>query len=136
MQHELLVVLAFERIDHLLVVAGAERGHDQGLGLAAREQRRTVGPGQDADFRDDLADRVDGAAVDADAGVQDVAADNVGLEFLEHAAELGRVGPGRIGVGLGELRQGLGLGRMDGVLAGALGDDLVGGGEVGADERP
>ena len=118
-QHELLVVLAFERIDHLLVVAGPEGGDHQGLGLAPGEQGRTVRARQYAHFRDDLAHGVDGAAVDADAGVQDVAADDVGFQFLEHAAELGRVGAFGIGVGLGELGQGLGLGRVDRVLTGA-----------------
>ncbi len=133
-QHELLEVLAFEGVDHLFVVAGAEGGDHQGLGLAAGEQRRAVGPGQHAHFGDDLADRVDGAAVDADAGVEDVAADDVGLELLEHPAQLGGVRAVRIGFGLGELLEGLVLGGVDGVLAGALGDDLVGRGEVGADQ--
>ena len=79
MQHELLLVLAFQGVDQLLVVAGAQGGHDQGLGLAAGEQGRAVGAGQHAHFRDDRADLVDRAAVDADAGVEDVAADDVGF---------------------------------------------------------
>ncbi len=90
MQHELLIVLALEGIDELFVVAGAERGHDQRLGLAAGEQGRAVGAGQDAHFADDLADLIDLATVDADAGVEDVAADDVGLKLLEHRAQLGR----------------------------------------------
>ena len=44
----------------LLVLAGAERGDDQRLGLAAGEQRRAVGARQDADFGDDRADRLRG----------------------------------------------------------------------------
>ena len=36
-QHEVLAVLALERVDDLLVLAGAERDHDQRLGLAAGE---------------------------------------------------------------------------------------------------
>ena len=57
----------------------------QRLGLAAGEQRRAVGARQDADFGDDRADRLDVAAVDADAGVEDVPAHDLGFELLEHA---------------------------------------------------
>ena len=49
-QHEVLAVLAFERVDDLLVLAGAERGDDERLGLAAGEQRRAMGARQDADL--------------------------------------------------------------------------------------
>ena len=80
-QQEGLLVGAFQRVDELLVVAGAERGDHQGLGLAAGEQGRAVGARQDADFRDDRADGLDVAAVDALAGVEDVAAHDVGFEL-------------------------------------------------------
>ena len=43
MQHEVLLVGALEAVDELLVLAGAESRHHEGLGLAAGEQRRTVG---------------------------------------------------------------------------------------------
>ena len=49
-QHEMLAVLAFERVDDLLVLAGAERGDDERLGLAAGEQRRAVRARQHADL--------------------------------------------------------------------------------------
>ena len=39
MQHEVLLVRAFQRIDELLVLAGAQRGHHERLGFAAGEQR-------------------------------------------------------------------------------------------------
>ena len=64
-QQEGLLVGAVEAVDVLLVLAGAERGDDQRLRLAAGEQRRTVGARQDADFRDDRADGREIAAVDA-----------------------------------------------------------------------
>jgi hypothetical protein len=52
-QHEGFAILALERVDDLLVLAGAERGDDQRLGLAAGEQRGAVGARQDADLGDD-----------------------------------------------------------------------------------
>ena len=81
MQQEALLVGAFQGVDELLVVAGAQGGDHQGLGFAAGEQGRAVGARQDADFRDDRADLVDGAAVDAAAGLDDVAAQDVGFEL-------------------------------------------------------
>ena len=53
------------------------------LGLAAGEQRRAVGARQDADLGDDRADGLGVAAVDAQAGVEDRVADDVGFELLE-----------------------------------------------------
>ena len=49
-QHERLGRLAghVDAVDPLLVVGGAEGDRDQGLGLAPGEQRRPVGPRQDA----------------------------------------------------------------------------------------
>jgi hypothetical protein len=54
-KEEGLLVGAGQRVDELLVLAGAERGDDDRLRLAAGEQRRAVGARQDADFRDDRA---------------------------------------------------------------------------------
>ena len=87
MQHEVLAVLALERVDDLLVLAGAERGHHQRLGLAAGEQRRAVGARQHADLGHDRADGLGVAAVDALAGVEDGAAHDVGLEVAELLAD-------------------------------------------------
>ena len=50
MQQERFFVGALQRVDALLVLAGAERGDHQRLGLAAGEQRRAVGARQHADF--------------------------------------------------------------------------------------
>ena len=86
MQHEPLAVLAGQRVDHLLVLAGAERGDDQRLGFAAGEQCRAMGPGQNADFADDRTDRLGVATVDADAGIEDLAAHDVGFQLLEDLA--------------------------------------------------
>ena len=94
-QHEVLAVLAFQRVDDLLVLAGAEGGDRQRLGLAAGEQRRAVRARQHADLARDRAHRLGVAAVDALAGRQDGAAHDVALEVLEHACRPGRSWPGR-----------------------------------------
>ena len=86
-QQELLLVGARQRVDILFVLAGAECGHNHRLRLAAGEQRRAVGARQHADFGDDVADRLDVAAVDALAGVEDVPAHDLGFQFLEHASD-------------------------------------------------
>ena len=72
----------------LLVLAGAERRNDQRLRFAAREQRRAVGARQNADLREDRPHRLHVAPVDADAGVEDVPADHLGLQVVEHFADL------------------------------------------------
>ena len=86
-QQERFLVRSRQRVDVLLVLAGAERGHDHRLGFAAGEQRRAVGAGQHADFGDDLADGLGIAAVDALAGVENVPANDLGFEFLEHGGD-------------------------------------------------
>src|SRR5205085_5235172 len=86
-QQERLLIRPRQRIDILLVLAGAERGHDQRLGLTAGEQRRTVGARQHADFGDDVAHGLDIATVDALAGVEDVPADDLGFQLLEYAGD-------------------------------------------------
>ena len=82
-QHEILAVVALERVDHLLVLAGAERRHHQRLGLAAGEQRAAVDPRQHADLGHDRPHGLGVAAVDALAGVEDRAAHDRLLELLE-----------------------------------------------------
>ena len=81
MQAEFLLVRPRQGVDVLFVLAGAERGHDDGLGLAAGEQGRTVGAREDADFRNDVADLVESAAVDAVTVVDDVTTQDVGLAY-------------------------------------------------------
>ena len=87
MQQERLFVRSRQRVDVLLVLAGAERGHDHRLGFTAGEQRRAVGARQHADFGDDVAHGLGVAAVDALAGVEDVPANDLGFQFLEHAGD-------------------------------------------------
>ncbi len=62
-QHEALLGFAFEGLQPLHVVAGAQRGGDQRLGFAASEDRRAVSPGQHADFNPDIANLIELAAI-------------------------------------------------------------------------
>ncbi len=84
MQHEVFAVFAFQGVDHLLVLAGSERRHRQGLGLAAGEQCRAVGPRQNADLRCDGPDRARVAAINAVAAAHNRAAHNLFLQVLEN----------------------------------------------------
>ncbi len=74
-------------VDILLVFAGAEGGDDDRLGFAAGEEGRTVGTRQEADFRDDRTNGRQVAAVDAALGVEDVPANDLGLQVLEDGAD-------------------------------------------------
>src|SRR5438552_2354418 len=67
-QEEGLLVGSRQRVDELLVLAGAEGRNHQRLRLAAGKQRRAVGARQNADLRHDRAHGLDVAAVDAAAG--------------------------------------------------------------------
>ena len=62
-QHEALLGFAFEGLQPLHVFAGAERGGDQRLRLAAREDRGAVRARQHADLDPDIADLIELAAV-------------------------------------------------------------------------
>src|SRR5256884_9508921 len=72
--------LALQRLDLLLVGLGAEGGGDEGLRLAAREERRAVRARQVAGLDADRPDLVRLAAVEADA------------LFDDHASQLRRLG--------------------------------------------
>ncbi len=66
-QHEAAVDLAFDRLDLLLIVRGAERHGDERLRLAAREHGRAVDARQHADLGPDRPDLVELAAVEPHA---------------------------------------------------------------------
>ena len=85
---------------------------------------------QDADLGDDRADRLGVAAVDAQPGVQDGVADDVGLKLLEHAFGLVGVQAFR-----GQRRGGGLLGGADLLVAGGLLLLLVGFGDRRTGER-
>ncbi len=85
---KLLLGGAFERIDELLVLAGAERGNDERLRFAAREKRGTMRARQRADFGNDgpHGDKI--APVDALLGVEHRIAHHFGFQIVEQIAEI------------------------------------------------
>ncbi len=83
MEQEALFVSSLQPIDILLVLARAERGNDQRLSFAASKQSRTVGARQNADLGTDRPHRLHIAPVDANAGIEDVPAHDLGLEIVE-----------------------------------------------------
>ena len=129
-EHEVLVAQAFQPVDHLLGVLGAQRGGADRLRFTAREQRRTVRARQEADHRFDRADLRGGAPVDPLAVLEDGGADDIGLDLLHrlHRDHLGlRAFSGKRGLGLGP-------GFVQRVGAGRLVGQLVGRGNILADE--
>ena len=88
-EHELLAELVEQAFDALFVADGAERGRDQGLGLAALEQGRAVGARQQADFAVNGADFLEAAAVEPFA-FEDQIAEDLFFQSREGRAHLDR----------------------------------------------
>src|SRR5215208_748173 len=113
--------LEAEVVQAHLLARGAQRGHGEGLRLAAREDGGAVGAGQHAGLDPDLADLVGAAAVRALLLHGDALADDRLLELVERElrplAELGV----RVGLGIARVlhQDGL-LDGLGGVLAGEL----------------
>ena len=83
MQQEVRPEVAVQRVDDLFIVACSQRGHNQTLGFATGEQGRSVGPGQNAGFRNDVADFIRCTSVDAAAMGHNITAQNRRLELLQ-----------------------------------------------------
>ena len=96
MQEEGFLVGAFQRVDPLLVLARAERGHHERLRLAAGEQRRAVRARNHMHLAIDGPHRHQVAAVDALAGLEDARPDDVLLDLLEGVGELHLIARGRL----------------------------------------
>ena len=96
-EHEAFAVLAFERVDVLLVALRAERCDHQCLRFAAREQRRTVGTRQHAGTDFDRAHGARVAAVDTRFAVQDLRTDDLRFDVEQHVADGCLVGCDRTG---------------------------------------
>ena len=125
MQEEALLIGALETVDELLVLAGAECRDDQRLRLATGEQRRAMRARQNANFRDDRANRLDITPVDPDAGIENVPADNLGLQIVKDLGHL-LLGKFRLGIGREKRRENLRLHRVDRVIALLFHGDLIG----------
>ena len=89
MQQEIRAEVSVQRIDDLLVIAGAERGDHQRLGFAPGKQRRAMRARQQADGAVNRADGCQIPPVDALAAIDDLAAQDLALELLEGRAEVG-----------------------------------------------
>ena len=86
-----LGVLDAEAVEHLLVRACAEGGDGEHLGLAAGEEGRAVGAGQNADLDCDGADVLGAATVGALAALENGAANFLleeGIEGLVHISSV------------------------------------------------
>src|SRR5690606_1294885 len=79
-QHEAIAVFAHDGIDDLLVLLGAQRGDDQRLGFAAREQGAAVSARQHAQADADGAHGTRVAAVDAGFAAQDAGAHDTAFQ--------------------------------------------------------
>src|SRR5437764_4033865 len=124
MQHEVFAVLAFKRINNLLVLARAERRDDQRLRLATGEQRRAMRPRQQADLAIDGPDRSGVAPVDPLVAAQDRTAHDLLFEILEQLER-----EGALGLVFEEAFR-CRLGRVELVAARLLAALAVGGGEL------
>ncbi len=131
-QHEIFIMQAGQAVDHLLGVLGAQRGGADGLRFTAGEQGRTMGAGQEADHCFDRTDLRGRAAVDALAVLQDGAAHDFRFQLL------GQLDAGHYGLGVetigNERRLRLGAGFVQRVGTRRLVGQLVGGGDVLADQ--
>ncbi len=127
MQHKVFPILALERVDDLLVLAGAERGHRERLGFASGEQRRAMRARQNADLDRDRPHHAGVAAVDPALAAQHGPAHDLLFQILEqlrrHAALL------LVGEQFGDLR----LGRIEPVAAILLALLAIGGFDQRAD---
>ena len=88
MQHEVFPILALERVDDLLILAGSERRHHQRLGFAAGEQRRAMCTRQDSNLGLDRPNRARVAAIDPASAAQHGPADDFLFEILEQLERL------------------------------------------------
>ena len=123
MQHEVLAVLAGQRVNLLRIAVGAQRGSHQRLGFAAGEQRRAVHAWQHAVADFDLAHGARVATVNAWLARQDLAAHDLRLDVEQHVVDLDlvdRSARGRQGC------QGVGGDFASGLGACLLRADLIG----------
>ena len=91
-QQEVRAAVAVQRVDDLLILARAQRGHDQRLGFATGEQGGAVGAGQNTGFADNRAHRPGVAPVNPGTARNDVAAQDRAFQLLDRRSQVA-VGP-------------------------------------------
>jgi len=82
-QQEVRAGVAVQSVDDLLILAGAQGGHNQALGFAAGEQGRPVGARQKAGFAHNRAHGLVVTPVNARATVDDIAAQDRGFQLFD-----------------------------------------------------
>src|SRR5436189_5274357 len=82
-QHEILAILPFERVDNLLVLTGPERRHRERLCLASSEQCRAMRAPQDTDFARNRSNGTCMATVNPHSLPQNGTADDLLLDSFE-----------------------------------------------------
>ena len=124
-QHEGLVVVVHQAVHLLLVRAGPQRHRHDRLRLAAREERRPVGPGQQPHLACDSADVRRASPVGA-LSAENPFADDVGLDVVEDPLDrLGLLG-GVVRVRVHQRLDRIVADRLDGVAAVQLAGNHVG----------
>src|SRR4051794_24837999 len=83
MQHEVLAIFPFERVDDLLVLTGPQRRYRERLGLASGEQCRTMSATKDPDLARNRSEGASIATVDPGCAPQHSTTDDLLLEILE-----------------------------------------------------
>ncbi len=129
-EQEPLLIGPVQRIDILLVLAGAERGDDQSLRFSAGEQSRAMGAGEHPDFGQDRAHGGQVPPVDAALVVENVPAHHLGLGFVERLRDLAWR-KFRLGARGRERGEHLRLGRVEGGVTLLLLGDRIGGAQIG-----
>ncbi len=87
-EHKRPVFFAAEGFHPLFVTSPPQRQDAEHLGLAAREQRTAMGPGQYPDLAGDRADFVESSVIDASAFFENHVTTNLLLEVAEDSTDL------------------------------------------------
>ena len=92
MKHEAIAVLAHDAVDHLRIACRTQRGHDQCLGFATREQCAAVCTGQHAKANRNGTHGAGIATVDTGLTCQDLATHQLGFDVEQNVLDFDIVG--------------------------------------------
>ena len=87
-QQEVRPGVAVQRVDDLLIFAGAKGGDNQTLGFATGEQGRTMGARQDSGFAHDRADGLGVTAVDTRARIHHIPAQDRAFQLFDRRSKV------------------------------------------------